>query len=46
MFGLIEEAIATEQGPVLVELGSRDGYFITAHGNEPFDYENQLLRVV
>ena len=46
MFGLIEEVIAAEQGPVRVELGSGDGYFITARGNAPVDYEIQLLRVV
>ncbi len=45
MFGLIEEAIAAEQGPARVEFGSGDGYFITARGNAPVDYEIQLLQV-
>ncbi len=45
MFGLIEEAMANEQGPVRVEFGSGDGYFITARGNAPVDYEVQLLQV-
>jgi len=45
MFGLIEGAIAAEQGPVRVEFGSGYGYFITARGNAPVDYEIQLLQV-
>ena len=45
MFGLIEEAIAAEQGPAQVQFGSGHGYFITARGNAPVDYEIQLLRV-
>ena len=45
MFGLIEEAIAAEQGPARVGFGSGDGYFITSRGNAPVDYEIQLLQV-
>ncbi len=45
MFGLIEDAIADEQGPARVEFGSGAGYFITARGNAPVDYEIQLLQV-
>ena len=45
MFGLIEEAIADERGPARVEFGSGYGYFITARGNAPVDYEIQLLQV-
>ena len=45
MFGLIQEAIAAERGPVQVEFGSGHGYFITARGNAPVDYEIQLLKV-
>ena len=46
MFALIEEAIATERGPVRVKFGSGYGYFITARGNAPVDYEIQLLQVI
>ena len=45
MFGLIQEAIAAERGPVQVEFGSGYGYFITARGNAPVDYKIQLLKV-
>ncbi len=45
MFGLIQEAIAAERGPVQVEFGSGAGYFITARGSAPVDYEIQLLKV-
>ena len=45
MFELIQEAIAAERGPVRVEFGSGHGYFITARGNAPVDYEIQLLEV-
>ena len=45
MFDLISEAIADEHGPVRVEFGSGYGYFITARGNAPVDYEVQLLQV-
>ncbi len=45
MFDLISEAIADERGPVQVEFGSGYGYFITARGNAPVDYEVQLLQV-
>ena len=46
MFDLIEEAIANERGPVTVELGSGNGYFITSTGGAPVDYEIQLLKVM
>ena len=45
MFSLIDEAIAAERGPVRVEFGSGNGYFITARGNAPVDYEVQFLQV-
>ena len=45
MFDLIEEAIANEVGPVTVEFGFGDGYFITSRGNAPTDYEIQVLKV-
>lgn len=45
MFDLIEEAIANQVGPVRVEFGFGDGYFITSRGNAPTDYEIQLLKV-
>ncbi len=45
LFELIQEAIAAERGPVQVEFGSGHGYFITARGNAPVDYEIQLLEV-
>lgn len=45
MFELIEEAIANERGPVKVEYGFGDGYFIFSRGNAPVDYEIQVLKV-
>ena len=45
MFGLIQEAIAAEQGPARVTFGSGDVYCITARGTAPVDYEIQLLQV-
>ena len=39
MFELIQEAIAAERGPVKVEFGVGDGYFIFSRGNAPVDYE-------
>ena len=46
MFGLVEEAIENERGPVRVLFGSGPGYFITSRGNAPVDYEIQMLKVM
>lgn len=46
LFDLVKEAIANERGPVRVELGSGNGYFIFSRGNAPVDYEIQVLRVM
>ncbi|MEO2045365.1 MAG: hypothetical protein ABGX16_02195 [Pirellulales bacterium] len=45
IFDLIQQAIATERGPVKVELGVGDGYFIFSRGSAPVDYEIQVLKV-
>lgn len=45
IFQLIKEAIANEQGPAKVSIGSGYGYFVRAVGNAPVDYEIQLLKV-
>ena len=45
IFGLIKEAISNESGPVTVEYGDGDGYFVFSRGNAPVDYEIQLLKV-
>jgi len=45
IFGTIKEAIANEQGPVVLEFGNGYGYFLTSTGNAPVDYEIQLLKV-
>lgn len=46
IFGLIKEAMANERGPVQVLYGSGPGYFLTAVGNAPVDYEIQMLKIV
>lgn len=46
IFGLIEDAIAAERGPVRVQFGYGPGKFITNRGNAETDYEIQVLRVV
>jgi neutral ceramidase len=46
IFDMIKEAIAKEDGPVRLEFGSGQGYFIVASGSAPVDYEVQLLKVV
>ena len=45
LFGMIERAIAAEQGPVRVEFGFGNGYFLRNTGNAPIDHEIQLLKV-
>ena len=45
MFDLIQQAIAAESGPVKVELGVGDGYFIFSSGSAPVDYEIQMLKI-
>lgn len=45
MFDMIKQAIANEKGPVTVEFGSGQGYFVKASGNTPADYEIQVLKV-
>jgi hypothetical protein len=45
LFALISEAVAREQGPVAVSVGSGHGYFIRTVGNAPADCEIQLLKV-
>jgi hypothetical protein len=45
LFELITEAIANEQGPVQVEVGSGYGYFVKSVGHAPVDYEIQVLKV-
>jgi hypothetical protein len=45
MFDLIKEAQANLVGPVKVEFGYGDGYFVTSRGNSPTDHEIQLLKV-
>lgn len=46
MFDLIREAQANAVGPVTVEFGFGDGYFITSRGNAPTDYEIQVIKVM
>lgn len=46
IFGLIEEAIANEAGPVRVLFGSGNGYFLQCMGKAPVDFEVQLLKVM
>lgn len=45
IFGLIEAAIAGEQGPAQVSVGSGPGHFVQSVGHAPTDYEIQLLNV-
>ncbi len=45
MFDLVKEAIANERGPVTLEFGSGNGYFVMSTGNAPTDYEIQILKV-
>jgi len=45
LFDLITEAIANEQGPAQVEVGSGYGYFVRSVGHAPVDYEIQVLKV-
>jgi len=48
IFKLIKEAIDNEIGPVSLNFGFGNGYFITGRrsGNEPMDYEIQVLKVM
>lgn len=46
VFGLIEKAIAAEQGPVQLLFGTGHGYFLDSVGNAPTDYEIQILKVM
>ena len=43
---LVREAIQKEDGPVSLHFGSAPGYFITASGNAPVDYEIQVLSLI
>jgi len=45
MFDLVKEAIANERGPVKLEFGNGNGYFVMSTGNAPTDYEIQVLKV-
>jgi neutral ceramidase len=45
MFDLVKEAVANERGPVTLEFGSGQGYFVMSTGNAPTDYEIQVLKV-
>jgi len=47
IFNLIKEAISNEQGPVTLNFGTGNGYFILdGNGNSPVDYEIQVLKVM
>lgn len=46
MFGMIREAIASEDGPVELLFGNGYGYFTRAQRSYPPDYEMQLLKVM
>lgn len=47
IFNLIKEAIGSEKGPVTLNFGFGNGYFvIDGNGNAPVDYEIQVLKVV
>jgi hypothetical protein len=49
LFNLIKEAINNEKGPVTLQFGFGNGYYIKARrtaGNEPIDYEIQALKVM
>ena len=48
LFNLIKEAIDNEQGPVTLNFGFGNGYFVTVRrsGSEPIDYEIQALKVM
>ncbi|HNR31075.1 MAG TPA: hypothetical protein PKI11_09315 [Candidatus Hydrogenedentes bacterium] len=45
IFGLIQEAIASESGPAWLRFGFGHGYFLVSVGNAPTDYEVQVLEV-
>ncbi|MBL9125726.1 MAG: hypothetical protein JNG90_18950, partial [Planctomycetaceae bacterium] len=45
LFAMIQEAIASERGPVKVEFAVGPAYFVRAIGNAPADYDLQLLKV-
>jgi hypothetical protein len=46
LFDLVKEAIASEQGPVKLQFGSGNGYFIQNMRRSPIDYEIQVLKVM
>jgi hypothetical protein len=46
IFDLIKEAIDNEQGPVTLNFGFGNGYFISSTGNAPVDYEIQVLKIM
>ena len=46
IFNLIKEAIDNEQGPVTLNFGFGNGYFVRASGNAPVDYEIQVLKIM
>jgi len=45
IFDLITEAQNRMVGPVKIEFGFGNGYFITSRGNAPTDYEIQVIKV-
>ena len=45
IFNLIKEAIDNEQGPVTLNFGFGNGYYLIG-GNAPVDYEIQVLKVM
>jgi neutral ceramidase len=45
IFGLVENAIASERGPARVLTGSGYGWFLKALGNAPLDAEVQVMQV-
>lgn len=46
LFGLIQQAIANERGPVTVQFGFGRHFGLVSMGNAPVDYEIQVLKVV
>jgi len=46
IFGVIQQAIAKEEGPADIQFGSGHGYFLRSSGSAHTDYEVQVLRVI
>ena len=44
-FDLIKDAIAAEQGPARVKIGSGEGHFVQSVGHAPVDSEIQVMQV-